>query len=322
MIAILATSLTFAAVFLAVFAANLLLLDVRQRHRRDIELRVKDELRQRQRERVKSSAAGASLDELAGEVLGDPTRVHADLMTQLNELLIQSGLNLTLTRFVAMCAVSSIGMAVLVLLVWPEPLMMLMVAGIGALLPLLYVHFKRERRLDALRQQLPDGFDLMARILRAGQTVSQAMQSVAEEFDPPIAFEFGYCYEQQNLGIPTEVALRDLARRAGVIEVQIFVMAMMVHRQVGGNLAELLDKLAKIVRERFRIRGLIAALTAEGRLQAIVLLGLPFFLFFALLFINRPYAMKLFEYPTMPAGTVLSMVIGAVWIRKLVNFDF
>src|SRR5262249_57164429 len=122
---------------------------------------------------------------------------------------------------------------------------------------------------------LPDAFDLMARVIRAGQTMSQAIQSVADEFDQPLAGEFAYCYEQQNLGLSPEVALRDLARRTGLVEVKIFVLAMLVQQQTGGNLAELLDKLSGVVRERFRVPGKIKALTAEGRMQATVLLVLP-----------------------------------------------
>ena len=138
-----------------------------------------------------------------------------------------------------------------------------------------YVQLKRKARLEKLLSQLPDAFDLMARVIRAGQTMSQALQAVADEFDQPIAAEFAYCYEQQNLGLPPEVAFRDLARRTGLLEIKIFVLALLVQQQTGGNLAELLDKLADVVRERFRIRGKIKALTAEGRMQALVLLVLP-----------------------------------------------
>ena len=103
---------------------------------------------------------------------------------------------------------------------------------------------KRNARLEKLLSQLPDAFDLMARVIRAGQTMSQALQAVADEFAQPIAAEFAYCYEQQNLGLPPETALRDLARRTGLLEIKIFVLALLVQQQTGGNLAELLDKLS------------------------------------------------------------------------------
>jgi tight adherence protein B len=173
-----------------------------------------------------------------------------------------------------------------------------------------------------LRSQLPDAFDLMSRVLRAGQTMSQAMASVSEEFKAPVSMEFSYCVEQQNLGLAPEFALRDLARRTGLIEIKIFVLAMLVHRQTGGNLAELLDKLATIVRSRFRMRGKIKGLTAEGRMQGLILLGLPVMVFGAMMVVNRPYALKLLNLPVLLIVCLTMMTLGALWIRKIVNFDF
>src|SRR5262249_19391875 len=151
---------------------------------------------------------------------------------------------------------------------------------------------------------------------------SQALQAVADEFDQPLAAEFAYCYEQQNLGLPVEYSLRDLARRTGLLEIKIFVLGLLVQQQTGGNLAELLDKLANVIRERFRIRGKIAALTAEGRLQALILLGLPFAMFFAILLLNRGYVQILLEKPIILVVMSICEFCGAVWIRKIVNFDF
>jgi tight adherence protein B len=198
----------------------------------------------------------------------------------------------------------------------------LVVGFIARAVPLLYVQFKRHQRLEALRAQLSDVFDLISRVLQAGQTMSQAMQSVAQEFKPPVSLEFGLCFEQQNLGLAPEFAVKDLARRTGLLEIKIFVLAVMVHRQTGGNLTELLDKLALIVRDRFRIRGMISSLTAEGRMQGLILLVLPPLMFVLLLFVNHDYAMKLFDHPELPIGCMISMTFGALWIRKIVNFDF
>jgi tight adherence protein B len=176
--------------------------------------------------------------------------------------------------------------------------------------------------MNKLMGQLPDAFDLMGRVIRAGQTMSQALQAVADEFDAPISVEFAYCYEQQNLGLAPELALRDLARRTGLLEVKIFVLALLIQQQAGGNLAELLDKLAAIIRERFRIRGKIRSLTAEGRIQALVLLALPPGMFFLILFLNRAYEQVLLDNPVILVVTLIFQVIGALWIRKIVNFDF
>jgi tight adherence protein B len=162
----------------------------------------------------------------------------------------------------------------------------------------------------------------MARVIRAGQTMSQALQAVGDEFDPPLAGEFAHCFEQQNLGLPPELALRDLARRTGLLEVKIFVLAVLVQQQTGGNLAELLDKLAVVIRERFKVRGKVRALTAEGRIQAAVLLALPPVMFLIILFLNRGYAQLLLDHPWLLVGVLVTELLGALWIRKIVNFDF
>jgi tight adherence protein B len=162
----------------------------------------------------------------------------------------------------------------------------------------------------------------MSRIVRAGQTISQALRAVSDEFQPPIATEFASCYEQQNLGLSTDAALRDLARRTGLLEIKIFVLALLVQQQTGGNLAELLDKLSTIIRERFQIRGQIRTLTAEGRTQATVLLVLPPVMFGLILFFNRDYANMLLARPKLIIGCLVSEAIGALWIRRIINFDF
>ena len=152
--------------------------------------------------------------------------------------------------------------------------------------------------------------------------MSQALQAVADEFDQPVAGEFAYCYEQQNLGLSPELALRDLARRTGLLEIKIFVLGLLVQQQTGGNLAELLDKLAGLIRERFRIRGKVKALTAEGRIQAAVLLVLPVALMGILWLMSKDYAQALAKTPNMIIAMLIAEAIGALWIRKIVNFDF
>jgi tight adherence protein B len=170
--------------------------------------------------------------------------------------------------------------------------------------------------------QLPDAFDMMSRTMRAGQTFLQAMQSVAEEGSPPLSTEFAYCYDQQYLGMSVEAALRDLARRTGLLELKIFVLAVLVHRQTGGNLSDLLDKLSHVIRERYRIAGVISALTAEGRAQAYVLLALPVVLFMAMYVLNREYAQLLLEVPALLITTAGFMLLGALWMKKIINFGY
>jgi tight adherence protein B len=192
----------------------------------------------------------------------------------------------------------------------------------GAAAPCGYVWSRRKARRDKFLRQLPDAFDLMARVMRAGHSVPQAFQSVADTFEQPIAGEFASCSEQQNLGLLPEVAYRELALRTGILEMKIFVMAMLIQRQTGGNLSEVLERLATLVRERVRMRSRIRALTAEGRLQAVVLLVLPFVMFLVMRVVNRRYAEVLLEHPSLIAGMLAMMGLGAAWIRKIINFDY
>jgi len=317
-------ALTFVTGFLAIFAVNLVLVDLFERDRKQRLKQTEAELRLRQRERAKEASGSLqseNLADLAAEAFHDPAADRKSLLKTLDELIEQAGVEMSAGRLIVMTLATGgiVGLPAGFLtgsLLWGGLL------GLSAsVIPYAIVRLKRAQRLETMRGQLPDTFDLMSRTLRAGQTMTQAMYSVSTEFRAPIATEFGYCYEQQNLGLPPEFALRDLARRTSLLEIKIFVVAILIHRTSGGNLAELLEKLAAIVRDRFRIRSKIKALTAEGRFQALILLGLPFFVFGAMMVMNRPYAIKLFEHPYLIGGALTSMALGAVWMQKIITFD-
>ena len=193
--------------------------------------------------------------------------------------------------------------------------------SVGVALPSGLLHFKRKARRDKLINQLPKAFDLMVRVIRAGQSVSQAFQAVGDGFDEPLGSEFIRCQQQQNLGLPPDVVFQEMAERSGVLEFRIFVMAMLIQRQAGGNLSEVLERLAALIRGRQRLRRHVRTLTAEGRLQGIALLILPFVMYAAMYVINRPYAAELLNHPGLLWGTAVLMGIGVLWIRKIVNYD-
>jgi tight adherence protein B len=313
--------LTFLAGILVVAGIYSLISDLYLRDRSRVSQRVDEEFRKRQRERAKRAVLFKNLSPLTLEA-APQDEAPLTLRQRLEALIEQSGLNLTLQRLLTLMTVVGLSLAAVAGLIWQSVLAAALGALVGAGGPFLYVVIKRRARLEKLIAQLPDAFDLMARVIRAGQTISQALQGVADEFDQPISGEFAYCYEQQNLGLPPEVALRDLARRTGLVEIKIFVLALVVQQQTGGNLAELLDKLSVVIRERFRIRGKIRALTAEGRLQAAILLILPPAMLVFILLANRKYGQALLDHPSLLVGMFIFELIGALWIRKIVNFDF
>ena len=319
---ILVNLLTFAAVFLTIFAANALLVDLHSSERRRIRKRMEEQHRTQQRDRARTAASmSKDFSQIAAEVRAEG-QTQNSVGEKLQFLVEQSGLDITVSRLLTIGAVSSFVMGLSGGLLFMHVIAGVLAAVLGFLVPIGYVHFKRNARLEKLRNQLPDAFDLMSRVLRSGQTITQAMQSVADEFEEPVSIEFLYCYEQMNLGMSPERALRELGRRTGILEIKIFILSVVVHRQAGGNLAELLDKLAHVVRERFRIRGMINSLTAQGRFQAGILLSLPPAMFVLLMFMHREYEMTLFEYPLLIVLALTLMGMGAMWIRKIVNFDF
>jgi tight adherence protein B len=313
--------LAFGAGFLLVFGVNLLFADVFAAQRERARKRLEEEMRLRQKERARGSLQYKELYEMAADGLVD-VRLQPTLRERFTSLVEESGMMLRPGQLAVICIVGALVPVALLGLFAGQWVLGAFLAPVGAVLPMLYVSIIRMRRTEKLLSQLPDTFDLMARTMRAGQTISQAFQAVADEFAPPIADEFGYCYDQQNLGLSPEAAMRDLARRTGVLELKIFVLAVMVHRQTGGNLSDLLTKLSAVIRERYRIRGKIKALTAEGRLQAIILLALPPLMLMIMLIINRPYAMVLFEYPALLVGMFVSMTIGGLWMHRIISFDF
>jgi tight adherence protein B len=189
-------------------------------------------------------------------------------------------------------------------------------------IPFLWVFWKRRCRLKAFEKQFPEALELLARSLRAGHSLADGIHLVSDEMGEPIAGEFHRSYEQQQLGMPLEESLEDLAERIPQVDVRFFATAVVLQRQTGGDMAEILDKIGRLIRERFQIRGQIQALTGEGRLSGIVLLALPIGLGAYMYFKNPDYLMVLFEDPIghkMVAGAIISQILGALCIKKIVS---
>jgi tight adherence protein B len=319
---LLLTLLAFLGGVLLITAIYSFISDLYLRDRERVSKRVDEEFRKGQREKARQSRLFKEFSEFASEATTEATEVAPSLTQRLEAMIEQSGLNLTVKRLGTLMAAFGLGLGAILGLLRQSLLVGAVAALAGALGPFFYVRMRQKWRTQKLLSQLPDAFDLMARVIRAGQTMSQAMLAVADEFELPISAEFSYCYEQQNLGLPPEMALRDLARRTGLLEIKIFVLGLVVQQQTGGNLAELLEKLATVVRERFRLLAKIRALTAEGRFQAAVLLALPPGMFGMILLLNRSYAQILIDSPWMLVTIAIAELTGALWIRKIVNFDF
>lgn len=200
------------------------------------------------------------------------------------------------------------------------------VAPVGALfmftMPWFWLYWKRGSRLKKFASQLPDAMELVARALRAGHSLAAGLHVVAEEMPDPIAMEFRRVYDEQNLGVSLEDALNHMCERVPNLDLRFFVTSVAIQRQTGGDLAEILDRIGHVIRERFKILGQVKALTAEGRLSGIVLIALPIGLFFMMLFMKPDYIQLLWTEEMgrkMSIGAVVLMLIGAFSIKKIVD---
>ncbi|WZP00655.1 type II secretion system F family protein [Isosphaeraceae bacterium EP7] len=314
------TGLAAATAILGVLAAYQVATDLFLRDRSRVNDRVDEEFLRKRKDQAKRSPLFKNLEQVTAGLGHDEEAPTA--RQRFTSMVDQSGVDVTPGRLLAISAAVAVGLGLLGLVARGNPFDASVAAFVGGWLPIRVVKGKRDARIEKLRSQLPEAFDLMARVVRAGQTLGQAMLAVAEEFPQPISTEFSFCYEQQNMGLSPEATFRDLNRRTGIIELKIFVMAVLVQQQTGGNLAELLIKLAGVVRERYMIRGTIQTLTSEGRMQGWILAGLPPCMFLLILAVNPKYGGVMFDHPNILLGTFGFEMVGVLWIRKIVNFDF
>jgi tight adherence protein B len=195
---------------------------------------------------------------------------------------------------------------------------------LGASVPFVVLLHKRSVRLRKFEEQFPEALDLLSRAIKAGHAFQTAMGMVAEEGAEPMGPEFRKTFEEQNYGLPLKDALNNLAVRMPLLDVRFFATAVLIQRETGGNLSEILDNLAYVVRERFKILRQVRVYTAHGRMTGYVLLALPAFLAIALMFINPEHMEVLFTERVgrqMIAATVVMQTFGFLWIRKIVQIE-
>jgi tight adherence protein B len=200
----------------------------------------------------------------------------------------------------------------------------ILAAAGGLLGPLAFVAFKRSRRLRAFEKNFPEAIDLLSRAVRAGHSFTTGLEMIATELPEPVAGEFRTAFEEQNFGLPLRDALLNLSERVPLIDVRFFVTALLIQKETGGNLAEILDNLSHVVRDRFRILGEVRIKTAQGRLTAGILMALPPFMVVMMRFLNPDYVNQLFTDPWGPymlGGGAILQVIGSIMLWKIVNIE-
>ncbi len=183
---------------------------------------------------------------------------------------------------------------------------------------------KRSARIYQFEEHFPEALDLLSRAVRAGHAFSAGMKMVADELDDPVGPEFRKAFDEQNYGLPLKESLNGLADRIPLLDVKFFATAVLIQRETGGNLAEILDNLANVVRERFKIRRQVRVHTAHGRFTGYVLMALPAFLAVALMFINPEHMNLLFEErigQMMILACIVMQAIGFIWIKQIVKIE-
>jgi tight adherence protein B len=240
---------------------------------------------------------------------------------RLEDLLEQAEMNITVARLLTYCGISAIFLFTLGLLTAGGPLMSLMLLPMGFFLPILYVNWQRSRRSRKLSEQLPDALDMMGRSLRAGHALSSSFKMVASELPAPVSLEFARAFEEQNLGLPFEKAIAQMVKRCpSNRDLKIFAVSVIVQKETGGNLVEIIEKIAETIRQRYRFFGKLDTLTAEGRMSSYILGALPILTGFFIAFTNPPYVRLLF---TTHLGNIIfgyacaSWLVGFVVMRRM-----
>src|SRR5215472_7784019 len=243
---------------------------------------------------------------------------------KLQEYVSQAGLKMKVGKLVLMSAVLGLAAGMISGRFFPQ-IWIQLAFGLGlAAIPFVFVAWKRTRRLRQFEEHYPEALDLLGRAVRAGHAFTTGLEMIAKECSEPIASEFRSTFEEQNFGLPLRDALLNLTERVPIVDVRFFVTAVLVQKETGGNLAEILDGLSAVVRDRFRIFREVRVRTAQGRLTAGILIALPIFMMCVLSIMNPTYIKVLFNDPWGPwvlSAAAAMQVTGSAVLWKIIHIE-
>src|ERR1700722_1851681 len=248
------------------------------------------------------------------------------LQSKLQEMLEQAGMKWSTHRLVNTCLVAVVAVWALAWVFLPDQFhrFSYLPALVAGALPVLFVMRKRKARLRRFEELFPDSLEFVSRSMRAGHAFSVSLEMIHREFQEPLAGEFPRTFEEHNLGLPLDVALQKLAKRVPSLDVHFFVSAVLLQKRTGGNLAEILDKLAYVIRERFKLRGRIRAVSAHGRMTAAALSAIPAAVAILMFYTNPDYVKFFFKDETgniMLGCAVFLQLVGYLIMKKIVNIE-
>ena len=287
--------------------------------------------RKKIRKRLKTFSSGKNNDGLPDilqkKLLSDVPFLNKILLRipgpkQLDRLLQQANVQYRLGVFILLTIILALTGFFAGFLITGNYALSIIIAPALAGIPFFYLCLKKKKRMEKFQRQLPEGLELIARSLKAGHSFPSGMKLAADEFDDPLGPEFDETLNEINFGVSVPDALKNLTDRIDCPDLKFFVISVILQRETGGNLAEIIESLAYIIRERFKLFGKVKILAAEGKLSAIILVAIPFLLIIVLRFMNPDYINTLFSEP---AGRIMSgmaafmMALGILVMKKMVN---
>jgi tight adherence protein B len=320
--AILAAFLVFGIVAVGLFAA-ISFFDQRNARARLIKERLSNE------RKAPELAAEEELALLRDEQLSkipvlDTLLRRSARVSDLQKMLSQAGMDMRAGNFLGLSVVVGIAAAIAAYVFSKRVEVAWIALLVGFILPYSYASFRRNKRFEKFEELFPEAIDTLARAVRAGHAFTTALEMITNEIAEPIASEFRQLYEEQKFGMPVRDALMNLTDRVPIVDVKFFVTAVMLQRETGGNLAEILDNLSYVIRERFKIQRQVRVYTAQGRLTMALLMGMPPIIVTAMLLLNPTFISPLFSDPIghflLVAGITLQTV-GYFVIRKIIRIQ-
>jgi tight adherence protein B len=320
--AVLLAILVFVVVALAVFAA-MSLLDQRSAQARLIKERLANERQTPQR--APEEELALLRDEQLSQIpaLDDFLR-RSSRVAALQKMLVQGGIAMRAGNFLGFSALAGLAATVVAYALSKRVEVAWVALLVGFLLPYSYASFRRNQRFEKFEELFPEAIDTLARAVRAGHAFTTALEMITNEVGEPVSGEFRQLYEEQKFGMPVRDALINLTERMPLVDVKFFVTAVMLQRETGGNLAEILDNLSYVIRERFKIQRQVRVYTAQGRLTMALLMGMPPIIVTVMIVLNPSFIRPLFSDPighTLLVVGIILQTVGYFVIRKIIRIQ-
>jgi tight adherence protein B len=322
MSALLISFLVFVVVALATFAVASLL-DQRRAQARLI----KDRLAtvQKAPEREPDAEFALLRDEQLSKIPAFDTLLRRSArVSAIQESLLQAGMKFRAGNFLVLCLICGAAAGLAVLLWSKNPAIAWAALVLGGFLPYAFVSYRRQKRFEKIEELFPEAIDTLARAVRAGHAFTTALEMISNEIAEPLATEFRKLFEEQKFGMPVRDALMNLTERVPLVDIKFFVTAVMLQRETGGNLAEILDNLSYVIRERFKIQRQVRVHTAQGRLTMALLMAMPPVVVAILAVFSPDFVRPLFADPighTLLVGSIALQTIGYFVIRKIIKIQ-